>query len=91
MDISFDPEEWRQFGTQTAQPHIRSREYQPLLPNAPAFFQDGVYLVSRYACYLRAYRKAFQERGLRVPPLKTIRQLLKLDAPAPILSFLKAA
>ncbi len=88
----FDPEEWHQFGVSTARPHVAAREYCPLLPSAPAFFQEGVYLVSRYACYLRAYRKEFLRNGLRVPALKTIRQLLRLETPPQIFSsFAKAA
>lgn len=88
---NFDPEEWRQFGVATAQPHIQNGEYCPLLPNAPAFFENGVYLVSRYACYLRAYRREFLHSGIPVPRIKTIREVLRLEAPPRVLSSLRAA
>lgn len=88
----FDPEEWRQFGTTNARTHADCEVYNPLLPNAPPFYQNGVYHVSRYACYLRAYRTVFVKKGLHIPRIQSIREALNLDTNALfVYSLAKAA
>lgn len=87
----FDPEEWRQFGVTSAQTHADCEVYDPLLPSAPPFYQDGKYLISRYACYLRAYRTVFVKKGLHIPRIQSIREALCLEVSPSVHSFIKAA